>query len=115
MPSTKSFLFILLLASISLSTFSQKYPEMVKVEGGTFLMGDVSIDLPLLSTKWHQFKNGKTRMLNIEGDLSKLPDTVRKFLIMDFNVSKLPVSVEQYRAYCFSMGFAKVVKQYQRN
>jgi formylglycine-generating enzyme required for sulfatase activity len=105
MPSIKSILSVTALLISSFFALSQKYPEMVKVEGGTFLMGDLSKDLPISTPKWIKFKNGKTRMSDIEVDFSKLSTTIRKVTVAEFSISRMPVSVEQYRAYCFSMGF----------
>ncbi len=60
---------------------AQEYPKMVKVEGGTFIMGDLLVD--------------SANDINVPRQVS----------IMGFLISKTPVTVKQYQKYCQAMQF----------
>lgn len=59
---------------------AQTYPEMITVEGGTFTMGDTEM----------------------EGGADEQP--AREVTLKTFQMSKTPVTVAQYRAYCIATG-----------
>jgi len=102
MISIKPIFFILFLISFS-DAFAQKYPEMVKVKGGSFLMGDLKKDYTPVDFK--------ARLDSIKETPSKHRTRYRtdgsllSFYVFDYNISKQPISVAQYDAYCYSMGF----------
>lgn len=103
MSSRKIIFNILLVLFSSSVAFSQKYPEMVKVKGGAFLMGDLTREyIPI---------DFKARLDSIKKTPSKRRAYYRtdgnllNALVLDYNISKQPISVAQYDAYCYSMGF----------
>lgn len=63
-----------------LLSFSQKLPEMIKIEGGLFLMGD-------------------THLVGFSDELPPQPVTLG-----DFYIGKTEVTVEQWKAYCEETG-----------
>jgi len=72
-------LLIFILAN-SIFAYAQKYPEMVKVEGGTFIMGNT---------------------LNMGIDNEK---PAHKVTLDDFFIGKTEITVEQYRFFCEDTG-----------
>jgi formylglycine-generating enzyme required for sulfatase activity len=75
-----NYIVYIFLITLSFSAFAQKYPKMVKVKGGTFL----------------NYKNVSAKTTN----------TIVNVIILDFNVSKYPISVKEYSDYCESTGYA---------
>lgn len=110
MISIKPVFFILLLISFS-DVFAQKYPEMVKVKGGSFLMGDLKKDYTPVNFKARLDSIKKARLDSIKKTPSKrrahyrTDGSLLNFFVLDYNISKQPISVAQYDAYCYSMGF----------
>lgn len=102
---TKVILNIIFLFIISSTAFSQKYPEMVKVKGGTFLMGDLRKDFTSYTPELMGTKSGRTLRAEIDSSFFKNDGKLGKVTVVDFLISKQPISVEQYKAYCYSMGF----------
>ncbi|WAC40043.1 formylglycine-generating enzyme family protein [Pedobacter sp. SL55] len=71
----------LLWSLLAISTaVAQEYPKMVKVKGGTFMMGNLAVD--------------SATHLNAPRQVS----------IMGFVISKTPVTVKQYQKYCYNIG-----------
>lgn len=101
----KNFLlhFVLILFH-SLVAFAQKYPEMIKVKGGIFLMGDLRKEYTPFKSETVYHKNGFKEFLDASGSRLK-PEDLKKVEVLDFIISKKPITVEQYGAYCYSMGF----------
>lgn len=74
-------LFLLILFTISITHLSaQTYPEMIEVQGGTFTMGDTEM----------------------EGYEDEQP--AHEVTLNTFSISKTPITVAQYRAYCKATG-----------
>lgn len=73
-----SIAFIFTIATAQLS--AQTYPEMIKVEGGTFTMGDTEM----------------------EGEEDEHP--AHEVTLSTFYISKTPVTVAQYKVYCRATG-----------
>lgn len=92
---------IFVLSLFTFNTFSQKYPEMVKVEGGTFLMGDLQKGFSATSIK---LIDVDTVIRNKEEDQFFQQQGLRQIIIASFYISKQPISIEQYQLYCNSMG-----------
>lgn len=63
-------------------TFAQTYPEMITVEGGTFIMGDTEM----------------------EGDADEQP--THQVTLKTFKIAKTETTVAQWRAYCNATGRA---------
>lgn len=78
---------------------------MVKVKGGTFLMGDLRKDFRPDTPKSIKNKADKIVPAELDSSFSQDDGQLRKVMVVDFIISKHPVSVEQYSAYCYSMGF----------
>src|ERR1017187_5183463 len=81
----KKTFFALLIASILLLNYSsrtlaQSYPEMVKVEGGTFTMGDV------------------------DGDVGGDERPTHSVTLKSFGIAKTETTVAQWRTYCNATG-----------
>lgn len=104
MTSIRIILSVTVLLISSFFAFAQKYPEMVKVEGGEFLMGDLREDFPPATLAWKTNKDGEILNFNLKFDGVSVNE-IRKVTVSSFYVSKYPISVNQYNAYCVSMGF----------
>lgn len=105
MPSIRSIFYLFILLNFSNIAFSQKYPEMIEVIGNEFLMGDLKKDFPPTTLEWKANKNGEIVYFNLINDFDlQTINGIRKITVSSFYVSKQPISVEQYNAYCFSMG-----------
>lgn len=105
MPFTKVIFNTILLIILSYTAFSQKYPEMVRVKGGEFLMGDLRKDYVPSKTRWVKSPNGKLVEADLQGNYFENDGKLRKVFTSDYSISKKPISVGQYQAYCYSMGF----------
>ncbi|NAS30488.1 SUMF1/EgtB/PvdO family nonheme iron enzyme [Flavobacteriaceae bacterium R38] len=86
----KKLFFILVLGGI-LCVSAQNYPEMVKIEGGSYMMGD-------------EKKIGAA---------NERP--VHKVTINTFYISKTEVTVAQYRAYCEAKGIEMPIQPWEEN
>lgn len=79
----KSLLIILLCSS---SAYAQNYPEMISVEGGTFTMG-------------YTPRDGENEL-----ELRKFQLPAHQVTLKSFEISKTPITVQQYRVFCEATG-----------
>lgn len=80
MNTIKLFIATILIFSLSTQLSAQTYPEMIKMESGTFTMGDTEM----------------------EGRENEQPP--HEVTLSTFYISKTPVTVAQYKAYCRATG-----------
>ena len=79
---------VLIIALFTGKAYSQNYPEMVTVEGGTFTMGDINDDF---SSQAEDMERA-----------SSLP--THKVTLKSFKIAKAETTVAQFRAFCNATG-----------